>query len=256
MLIQSIDRAIAILELFKTHKQLDLSEITESMGLSKSTIHTIIKSLEENHLLRKDENTKKYQLGYSILELGLKQLAELEINKYSAQPLRKISNNANKICSVGIWDNNSILITLRAEPYSNNAQGFTSIPPIRKKPAYCTSVGKVILAFLPEAAIEEYLNEVELLPFTKNTITNRDKFIEDLVQIKNRGYSIDRKEYVSYMMSVSAPIHGISGKIEGGISIYSGPDDYDEDCLSEFVDPLIRAAYEISINMGYQPIPI
>lgn len=256
MLIQSIDRAIAILELFKNHKQLDLSEITEFIGLSKSTIHTIIKTLEENHILRKDEKTKKYQLGYSILELGLKQLAELDINNHATQPLKKLSHDVNKICSLGIWDNNSILITMRIDPYFNNAQGFSSVPPVRRKAAYCTSAGKIILAFLPKEVIEEYLNEVDLRPFTKNTITDRDKLIEELVQIKNQGYSIDRKEYVSYMMSISAPILGISGKIEGGISIYSSPDDYDEDSLNGFIDPLIRTAYEISIRMGYQPAPL
>ncbi len=256
MLIQSIDRAIAILELFKNHKQLDLSEITEFIGLSKSTIHTIIKALEENHILRKDESTKKYQLGYSILELGLKQLAELDINNHATQPLKKLSNDLNKICSLGIWDNNSILITMRIDPYFNNTHGFSSVPPVRRKPAYCTSIGKLILAFLPKDEIEKYLNEVDLRPFTTHTITNKDKLGEELVQIKNQGYAIDRKEYVSYMMSISAPIHGISGKIEGGISIYSSPDDYNDDSLNEFIDPLIRTAYEISIRMGYEPAPM
>ena len=122
--------------------------------------------------------------------------------------------------------------------------------------AYCTSIGKVILAFLPKEDIDKYLNEVALRPFTKNTITDKSKLFEELVQIKNQGYSIDKKEYVSYMMSISAPIHGTSGKIEGGISIYSSPDDYDENSLNEFIDPLIRTAYEISIRMGYQPAPM
>jgi IclR family KDG regulon transcriptional repressor len=108
---------------------------------------------------------------------------------------------------------------------------------------------------MQKEAVEAYLNEVDLLPFTKNTITNRDKFIEELVQIRDRGYSTDNKEYVSYMMSISAPIYGASSKIDGGICIHSDSDDYDENCLNEFVDPLIRTAYEISINMGYQPQP-
>ena len=256
MLIQSVDRAIGILELFKTHKQLDLGEITELIGLSKSTIHTIINTLVEKHLLRKNEKSKKYQLGYSILELGLKQLAELDIYKQVALPLKKLSNNVNKSCSLGIWDNNSILIIARSDPDISYARGFSSVPPIRRKPAYCTSIGKLILSFMQKEAIEAYLNEVDLLPFTKNTLTNRDKFIEELVKIRDRGYSLDNKEYVSYMMSISAPIHGASGKIEGGISIYSDSDDYDDNCLNEFVDPLIRTAYEISINMGYQPGPL
>ncbi len=256
MLIQSIDRAIGILELFKEHKQLDLSEITKLMGLSKSTLHTIINTLFEKHLLRRDGNTKKYQLGYSILELGLKQLAELEIYKQAAVPLKKLSNNINKICSLGVWNDNSVLMILRSAPDISYTHGFSSVPPIRRKPAYCTSIGKLILSYMQKEAVEKYLNDVDLLPFTKNTLTNRDKFIEELALIRDRGYAIDNKEYVSYMMSISAPIHSTSDKIDGGISIYSDSDDCNENCLNEFVDPLTRTAYEISINMGYQPGPI
>lgn len=256
MLIQSIDRAIAILELFKMHTQLDLSEITLLIGLPKSTIHTIINTLVEKRVLRKNENTKQYQLGYSILELGLKQLAELEIYRQAVLPLKNLSHNINKICSLGIWDNNSILIIESSNPSINYAQGFSSVPPIRRKPAYCTSIGKAILSFMQQEAIEAYLNEVDLLPFTKNTITNRNGFIEELARIKDRGYSMDNREYVSYMMSIGAPILGVSGKIDGGICIHSDSNDHDESSLNEFVDPLIRTAYEISIHAGYQPGPL
>ena len=255
-MIQSIDRAGSILELFKNHKQLDLNEITELIGLSKSTLHTIIKTLEKNRLLKKDTTTKKYQLGYQILELGLKQLSELEINNSAASPLRKLSNDVKKICNLGIWVNNSTLVTMRTEPAFQYPHAYSSIPSDRRKPAYCTSLGKAILAFLPKEDMETYLNEVELLPFTKNTITDKDKLIEELRQIKNQGFSIDRKEYVAYMMSVGAPVHGISGKVAGAISIHSDMDDYDEESLTEFIEPLIRTAYEISANMGYQPIPL
>jgi len=255
-LIQSIDRAVSILEMFKKHKQLDLGKITELIGLSKSTVHTIIKTLENNHLLRKDDATKKYQLGYQILELGLKQLSELDINNSAAASIKKLSCDVKKICNLGIWVDNSILVTMRTEPAFQSAHVFSSIPSDRRKPAYCTSLGKAILAFLPEEGMEKYLNEVDLLPFTRNTITSRDNLIKELSQIRNQGYSIDRKEYISYMMSIGAPVYGISGKLEGAISIHSDMDDYDEESLNEFIEPLIRTAYEISANMGYQPIPL
>ena len=90
MRIQSIERAIAILELFKKNKQLGLAEITKLIGLSNSTLHTIIKTLEEGNLLRQDKDTKKYQLGYSVLELGMKQHTELELNRNALAPPKTI----------------------------------------------------------------------------------------------------------------------------------------------------------------------
>lgn len=253
--IQSIERAIAILELFKKNKQLGLAEITELIGLSKTTIHTIIKTLEENNLLRQDKDTKKYQLGYSILELGIKQSAELDINKTALGPLQKLSNDQKKICSVGIWDNNSILVTLRTIPHFTYVNAFLSAQPGPRIPAYCSTFGKVILAFMQKDAVERYLNEVDLLPFTPNTITNKEKLIEDLARTRKRGYSIDEREFTQ-IMAIGAPVRGTSGKLEGAISIRLDLENYDKDNLEEFAGPLIRTAYEISMNMGYQPVPM
>jgi DNA-binding IclR family transcriptional regulator len=253
--IQSIERAVAVLELFKKNKQLGLAEITELIGLSKTTIHNIIKTLEENDLLRQNKKTKTYQLGYSILELGLKQNTELDINRNALGPLQKLSNDLNKICSVGIWDNNTILVTFRTIPHFTYAHTFLSAQPGPRIPAYCSTFGKAILAFMQNKAVEKYLSEVDLLPFTPNTITTKNKFIEELAQIKKRGYSIDEREFTQ-IMAIGAPIRGISGKLEGAISIRLDLEDYDKDNLDEFVGPLHRTAYEISMNMGYQPVPL
>ena len=255
--IQSVERAISILELFKKDKQLGLAEITKSIGLSKSTLHTIIKTLEANNLLRQDKDTKKYQLGYSILELGIRQGNELDINKNALGPLQKLSNDLKRLCSLGIWDNNSILVITRTIPHFTYVHTFLSAhaQPGPRIPAYCSSFGKVILAFMQEEAVEKCLNEVDLLPFTPNTITNKDKLIEDLAQIRKRGYSIDKREFTE-IMAISAPIRGISGKLEGAISIRLDLEDYDKEDLEEFAGPLHRTAYEISMNMGYQPIPM
>ena len=104
-------------------------------------------------------------------------------------------------------------------------------------------------------AVEKYLNEVDLLPFTPNTITNKEKLIEELAQIRKRGYSIDEREFVQFF-GISAPIRSSMGKLEGAISIRLDLDDRAEDKLEEFANPLLRTAYEISQNMGYQPVPM
>jgi DNA-binding IclR family transcriptional regulator len=253
--IQSIERAISVLDLFKENKQLGLAEIAENVGLSKTTIHNIIKTLEENDFLRQNKKTKTYQLGYSILELGLKQNTELDINRNALGPLQKLSNDLNKICSIGIWDNNSILVTIRTIPHFTYVHAYLAAQLGPRVPAYCTPFGKAMLAFMQKEAVEKYLNEVELLPFTPNTITNRDKLIEELAQIKKRGYSIDEREF-AHFMGIGAPVMGASGKIEGAISIRLDLVDYDKDSLEEFAGPLLRTAYEVSLNMGFRPIPM
>jgi DNA-binding IclR family transcriptional regulator len=205
--------------------------------------------------LRQDKETNKYQLGYSILELGLKQNTDLDINRNAIGPLQKLSNDLNKICSLGIWDNNSIIVTLRTIPHFKYVHAYLSAQVGPRVPAYCTPFGKAILAFMPEDSIQEYLNIVDLLPFTPNTITNKDNLIENLAQTRKRGYSIDQGEFAQ-LMGIGAPVRGTSGKLAGGISIRLDFEDFDKENLEEFAGPLLRTAYDISMNMGYQPVPI
>jgi DNA-binding IclR family transcriptional regulator len=104
-------------------------------------------------------------------------------------------------------------------------------------------------------AIEKYFNEVDLLPFTPETIINKEKLIEELDQTRKRGVSIDNKEFAQYM-GISAPIRGSMSKLEGAINIRLDLDDRAEGKIEEFAGPLLRTAYEISLNMGYQPVPM
>jgi DNA-binding IclR family transcriptional regulator len=255
MRIQSIERAVAVLDLFKTNKQLGLAEITKLIGLSNSTLHTIIKTLEQGNLLKQDKDTKKYQLGYSILELGMKQYTELDFNRNSLGPLQKLSNDLKRICSGGIWDNNSVLVTLRTIPHFSYVHAFLSNQFTPRAPAYCTSIGKAMLALMPKEFVDNYLNEVDLLPFTPNTITNKEKLIEELAQTRKSGYAIDNTEFAQYR-GISAPVRGSMGKLEGAITIRLDIDDSTVDRVEEFTGPLLRTAYEISQNMGYQPVPM
>jgi DNA-binding IclR family transcriptional regulator len=252
MRIQSIDRAISVLNLFKNSpRALSLAEITDSLGLVKTTVHTIAKTLEENGFLLKDPATRRYQLGFALLELGTIQAANLEINQRAAPHLQRLANEAGQVCRVGIWDSESVIITMALQPQGTNSQARQLGPRV---PGYCTALGKAILANLPPSAILEYLEKVELRPYTPQTIISSEGLEEELKITRERGYSISNKEILPHQSGIGAPVRNASGQVAGAISMRQNPEDLKSDILEINAGRILRAAYEISVDLGWDSL--
>lgn len=252
MRIQSIERAISVLNLFKHHaRPLGLAEIAESLGLVKTTVHTIVKTLEENGFLLKDRATRRYQLGFALLELGSIQAANLEINQRASVHLRQLANQTDQVCRVGIWDANSVFITMTVEPQGTNRLTRQLGP---RLPGYCTALGKAILAHLPTTDINAYLDTVERRAYTPQTITDKQELMKELNMIRQRGYSISRKEILPHQAGIGAPVRNAAGKVAGSISMRMEPEALNSDTLEMDADRLMRAAYEISMDMGWDSL--
>ena len=169
MKIQSVQRAIDIVSLFsKSHPTFRLTEIAESLGLSVSTVYGIVSTLEQNGFLQNDPHIRQYRLGSKIFELGAYFAASLEINLHARGPAQAMAQRTNFNVRVGIWDRNSVLITLFAFP-----QGTPNIAPNfgpRVIP-YCSAIGRAILAFMEEEGCLYYLEREQLVKHTKYTFT-------------------------------------------------------------------------------------
>ena len=254
MRIQSIERAIGILNLFKANRSsLSLAEIASGMGIAKTTIHTILKTLEYNGFLRQDIYTKKYSLGFALFELGALQATNMRINRNSSKPLHVLANESNSCCRLAIWDADTVFITLTVFPQGLDNQSRQLGPRI---PAYCTGLGKAILAHLPDERIALYLDKTELSPYTKYTITDRNDLMKDLKDTKLRGYSISNRETLLHQIGVAAPIFDEAGNIIAAASIELNPEETDEERIEKSATRLLRATHEISTEMGYQPLSI
>jgi DNA-binding IclR family transcriptional regulator len=118
-------------------------------------------------------------------------------------------------------------------------------------PPYCTASGKVHLAYLTEEERERVLPE-ELRPFTKHTITERERLVQDLEQIKEKGWAIDNEEYEDEVRCAAAPVFDYTGKLVGALSI-SGPSFRlgEEEVPLVIVPAVKRGAEEVSQKLGY-----
>ena len=121
----------------------------------------------------------------------------------------------------------------------------------RRAPAYCTGVGKVLLAYLPESELTAFLQTIKLERFTKNTITDPDLLKREIQLIRERGYSVDNEESTPGIRCVAAPILDASQHVIASISI-SGPSvRITDEKIPELADMVIETSQEISKALGY-----
>lgn len=246
---QSVERAMNILSLFSISRpQLGITEISEALILTKPTVHGLVRTLLNSGFLRQEPETKKYSLGLSIYELGTVLAGTLKINQVGAGPALRLVQEVKKTARIALWDEDSVLVTLTHYP---NLKSIQFCPPGPRVPAYCSSTGKAVLAWLPEPDLAAYLDRTPLLRYTTNTITSKEQLINDLKASRLRGYTVDCEEYSLGMACIGAPIFDATDFPIAGISLSGSPDQLLGEELSKMVKKLALAARDISIYMGF-----
>lgn len=225
--------------------------MAEKIGLAKTTVHGLVSTLEKNGFLLQDVASRKYRLGFALFELGSLQMADLEINQRVFQPLHALANRNNRLCRAAIWDRDSILVTMTAQPQGHESTARQFGP---RLPGYCTALGKAILAYKTTAELQVYLEQTELIAYTPGTITNKQALQADLLRSRERGYSVSRQEILVQQVGIGAPLFVYGGGVVGAVSMRLGVEDLDTEFMTAAANDLVRTAVQISIEMGYQPV--
>lgn len=240
-LIQSVERAVNVLKCFEAQNSLGVTEISKMLSLHKSTTFGIISTLQKCGLLEQNELTGKYSLGMEIYRLGSK--INLSLREICAPHLKQLVDSTGETVNlVTRYGNNVIYLDKIESPHSMRICTRIGQP----YPMYSTAVGKAILAYLEPSERDEILLHVPLVAFTENTIVDRIKLEEQLVQIRRDGYAVDLEEMEYGLVCLAAPILNESGLPVASISV-SGPlMRMDEAMNKKIRDLLLVHAKEIS----------
>ncbi len=218
-MVNTVLKAIKILETLSKGKPLGISEISKELEIPKSSVHSILQTLESERFVEKNIDTLKYNLGTSLIELGYSAQNELAICRISKPYLNGINQETDETVHLTLLDNDEVLYVGCVESIKTvRAHAIIGL----RAPLYCTSVGKAIMAYLHEDHIERIIREKGLEKRTDHTITERDKLIDDLEKTRERGYSIDNMEIEDHLTCLGAPIMNGQGEVFASISI-SGP---------------------------------
>ena len=250
MNIQSVERVSDILSLFSfENPRWGVTEIANALNLPITTVSGLVRTMNKTGLLAQEISTKKYGLGSKLFALGIVANDTLEINQMAEVPIQNMSDKTGLTCRVAIWDYDAALNTMDAKPRHAD---FLSRRVGPRVVAYCSSLGRTLLANLGQNEIESYLKEIKLKRFTPHTISRKDHLKRELNNIKLQGYAVNNQELHLGRASIAVPVFRSDGNVEAAISVVGEPKQIIESNFDELLSILRSTSDEVSWKMGYR----
>lgn len=250
-LIQSVERALSILDLFDEYApELKITEISERMHLNKSTVHSLLKTLEKHGYIEKEPDNGKYRLGMKLFERGNFVVYNLDIRSVAKKYLLDLSMKTGHTIHLVILEEKEGVYIDKVEGTSGNVQ-YSRIG--RRAPIHSTGVGKILVAFKKEDEIANILDGYIFEKRTANTLTNQQDFLNELDKIRNQGYAIDHEENEPGICCIAFPIHNHTGEVIAAFSLSMPTPQLNTDQLNAMTPMMQDTAKQISRQMGNKP---
>lgn len=245
--IQSVQRAAAILRSFtQADSELSVTGLSKQLGWHKSTVSRLLATLEQEGFVERNPETGKYHLGLALVTLAGIVLDRIDLGQVAQPYLIRLAELTQETVNIVVLSGDECM----------NIGGAASPRPIqyvgrigRRTPVYCTSAGKVLLAYLPPEQRRSLLPAV-LTAFTGKTIIDRQLLEQTLAEVQQQGYALTRDEHQEGLSAVAAPICDHTGQVVAAVTV-SGPTyRFSLDELNQTAQAVIETAHQISGQLG------
>ncbi|MDI3390729.1 IclR family transcriptional regulator [Streptomyces sp. B-S-A8] len=245
--VQSVDRAVSVLEILARHGEAAVSEIAEELDVHRSTAFRLVHALENRGLVSHSTERGKYFLGAGVLRLAGAAAVRLDISQEGAPVCRELADELGETVNIAVLDDDAAVNIMQARGSAAvTAQNWLG----RRTPLHATSSGKVLLAHLPEALREGLL--ARALPrFTEHTVTGTAQLRADLDAVVEQGHARALEELEVGLTAVAAPVRAHDGKVIGALSVSGPVYRLTEDRLGELAERTAAVAGDLSRRMGY-----
>jgi IclR family pca regulon transcriptional regulator len=252
-----LERGLTILASFtESRPVLGIAELGRAVGLNKSTTYRYVATLAKLGYLQQDPDTKRYSLGPRVLDLGFAAINSMEITRVAGHHLQELSDETGYTVSMAVLEGPDIVYVDRRR--SGRASSFAMGLHLNigsRLPAYCTSMGKVLLAFQDPADLRASLDRTDLARRGPKTITAREQLMAALSRVRRNGIAVNDEELAAGLRSIAAPVRDPSGRVVAAINIAIHLTVWNasvESVVSRLEGPLRQTAAEISARLGYR----
>lgn len=216
--VSSLAKGLRILEILAEQGEMSASDVAAQLQTNRAASHRFISTLRDLGYVEKNSNGK-FSLSFKFLELGMKNLERFEIRKIAYPYMQEVALIFKETINLGHWDKGAVvhLDKINSTEILRMDLGLGA-----QAPAYCTGLGKAMLAFLPDVELDMYLQSVAFEQFTANTITTPEQLLDEISRIREVGYALDNEELSTGLRCVAAPIMDYTGMPSYALSI-SGP---------------------------------
>lgn len=245
--IQSISRALMVLEAIAESGALSINELHNRLGLNKPSLSRIAATLYTNGYLNKDPKTGDYMLTLKTFEIGVKAVRNLDYINLIKGTLAELSSQLGLIAQFSIEDRNEILCL---ESFDHKNSGFSIYTRVgQRSPLYCTSAGKAILSTYSNEEILKKWDHMNVKQLTENTIIDAQHLLQDIAKTRQRNYALDLEENEHGVFCIGTVLLNYNRRPIGAISL-SG-NNLTETDQEHYGKVLLQHTQRLSNMLGY-----
>lgn len=250
--IKSIEKCFIILDcLHSSHQLQTLETISRITGYKKTTCFRILKTLRTLNLVEMAGNGKQYRYGPRLAVLGLSALKTMNLRQAALPILQQLRDDTGETVNLSILNNTEIIFIERVmSDYLVNINVNVG----DRLPVFCASMGKVILANLPEDRLNGILDSIQFAARTDQTIVSRASLVKELEQIRKIGFAINNEELEKGLRAVAAPVFNYTGEAFAAVNIaWTTARHPDDETFEAYASKIVAAGKQISWLMGHGP---
>jgi DNA-binding IclR family transcriptional regulator len=246
--VQALDRAFAVLDLLgESDTPLGLAQVASSLQLHKSTAHRFLMVLERHHMVERTGNGK-FRLGLRLFDFGNRAIEQYDLRDRAQPHLRRLVSETEETAHLCILEQAHVIYIDKIEP-ARSVRMITRVG--ASNPVHCTSVGKAILAFLPEERIAEVIRRTRFERFTHRTIATPEALRAEIEKTRRRGYAVDDEELEEGLRCIAVPVLDAQKQPVAAVSV-SGPSfRVTAQKLPAIANHLLQCVRGISSDMGF-----
>lgn len=245
--VQSVDRAVTILELLAARGEAGVTEIAEELGVHKSTASRLVSALQRRQLLEQLGDRGKYTLSFGIVRLAAATTGRMDLARLGQPVCQHLAESLGETVNIAISDGEAaITVAQEFGTAAISSQNWVG----RRTPLHASSAGKVLLAWMDEADRRRVLRR-RLTQFTDETITEVDALKAELARIRDDGYARSFEELEVGMHAVAVPVFGANGDVGAALSATGPVYRLPRRRARSIVSDLREGATELSAKLGY-----
>lgn len=249
----TVGKALGVLDLVASfEKPVKFSEVLARSDLPKGTAYRLIQNLVAEGMLAYDTRFQTYSLGMRLVRLAHVAWSQASLAPVARPILDRLSAEVGETIHLAQLDNAHVLYVDKRNAH-RPVEMFSQAGKVG--PAYCTGVGKAILAHLPQAELDHALQMQSYHRFTDNTLTSAEALRTDLAQIRAEGVSFDREEHEPGIICIAQPILHEGEHVMGALSITTTTARASLDSLRSYEPAMRRAARDIASAMRLWQFP-
>jgi len=240
----SLARGLAVVRAFSdSRKPQTIAQISQKTGIPRAAVRRCLYTLQQLGYVEAEHNN--FSLRPKVLTLGYSYLSSTPLTVSSQPYLNNISGELGESSSLAVLDDGEVLYVARA---ATTRVMSVALNTGSRLPAYCTSLGRVMLAHLPPDELNAYFTRTKLKAMTDKTVTTQKRLREILAGVRQSGYAINDEELELGLRSISVPVRGASGQVVAALNVGAQAARVSvERMQQEFLPVLLRGAQELSV---------